>query len=397
MDRAIWYDILQGIGLFFVHPLFYLGILIMVIIGIRRVRRERADFHIKVFDFMEELVSSIKPGFLIGAILSVVFVGMGLVLTPTAIIVIALAYILLTLTFRVRLLSPAFVLPIVFILLFILADRTFDLPLLGEVSFWTNSDMLFHIFLLFTLLLIAEGLCIRYFSWKNTSPRLFLSARGKYIGGHETQRLWAIPIFMLVPNGAIPSFMEWPFFPVMTEDSYSLVLVPFFIGFQLLVKSTTPKEALQQVGNRVLLLGILMLLVAVGGYFYSLILIIGAFLMLLLREAIFVAHKLADEGKASLFRLRERGVIVLGILPDSPAEKLGIKIGEVIMNVNDVEVSRPMQFYEALQKKAASCKLEVVDFNGEVRILQTALYDGEHHELGVLLVKEDYTYQDSIV
>lgn len=397
MDRVVWLDILRDVGLFFVHPLFYLGIIIMVAIGLRRVRRERKDFNIKVYDFVEELVSSIKPGFILGIILSLIIVGSGIVLSPTALIIIAGAYIILTFTFQIRWLSAAYVLPLTFILLFFLTDHSFQIPIFGEITFTSDEQLLFHLSLLFALVLIAEGVLIKYFAWKNTSPRLFLSSRGKYVGGHEAKRLWAVPIFVLVPNGMIPSFMEWPFFSFGAQDTYSLVLVPFFVGFQQLVKSTIPQSAIKQLGSRVLLLGIGALLIAIAGYFYSLLFIIGAFIILLIREVLSVIQKLRDDSKIGIFRLQEHGVIILGILPQSSAEKIGLKIGEIILNVNGEEVNRPSQFYEALQKKAASVKMEVLDHNGEVRLVQTALYDGEHHELGILLVKEDYTYQDSIV
>ena len=43
-------------------------------------------------------------------------------------------------------------------------------------------------------------------------------------------------------------------------------------------------------------------------------------------------------------------------------------------------------FYEALQQNRAHCKLEVLDVNGQIRFVQRALYEGDHHELGILFV-----------
>lgn len=397
MISEIALELLQSIGRFFLHPLFYLGILLTLLIGIRRVKRERADFHIKVYDFVEELVSSIKPSLIVGVVLSVFFVGIGIVLPPSILLLVAGAYVLLSFTFTVRLLSPVYVLALTLIILFVFDGRTFTLPLLGEITFTSNHETLFQLFLFFTLMLFAESALIRYFAHKNTSPRLFLSMRGKYVGGHEAKKLWTIPVFILVPDGIIPSFMSWPFFSTTTGETYSLMLVPVLISFHHIVKYTLPKESMRQMSRRVFLFAFCMLLIAVGGYFYPVLLIIGAFIGLLVREGLTVLHKMTDDGKMSLFRLRKKGVIVLGILPHSPAEKIGIQIGEVIEKVNGVEVNHPHEFYKALQKKAASCQLDVIDRNGEKRIVQTALYDGEHHELGILLLKADYEYQDTIV
>ncbi len=47
-----------------------------------------------------------------------------------------------------------------------------------------------------------------------------------------------------------------------------------------------------------------------------------------------------------------------------------------------------MSFYKALQKNRAYCKLEVFDVNGEIRFVQGALFEGDHHELGILTIED---------
>lgn len=46
------------------------------------------------------------------------------------------------------------------------------------------------------------------------------------------------------------------------------------------------------------------------------------------------------------------------------------------------------EFYKALQKNRAYCKLEVLNSEGEVRFVQGALFEGDHHELGILTVED---------
>ncbi len=52
------------------------------------------------------------------------------------------------------------------------------------------------------------------------------------------------------------------------------------------------------------------------------------------------------------------------------------------------------EFYDALQTKTtgAFCKLEVLDTNGELRLAQTALYAGGHHELGIVFVEQEHEW-----
>lgn len=397
MDVAIWIELLKGIGVFFVHPLFYLGIFIMIFIGIRRVRRERKDFHVRVYDFVEEFVSSIKPGLFAGMALSVLMMGLGIVLSPVSLIIIAGAYLLLTLTFQVRWLAPAYVFPLSLVIIYVLSKYTISIPLFGDLSIETGTHLLFNLAAFFTLLLLAEGILIRVFGYRNTSPRLLPSGRGKYVGGHEARRMWAVPILVPIPNGIIPSFYEWPFFSLATEETFSIVLLPFFVGFSQLIKSATPKEAIKQIGGQVVGIGLIMLLFVGIGYFIPVLLIIGAIVTLILREGLWFGIRLRENSKISYFTLQKEGIVILGILPNSPAEKMKLEIGERIMKVNGEPVNKPSEFYTALQKKSAFCKLEVMDEKGEIRLAQTALYDGEHHQMGVLFVKEDYLLQDSII
>jgi hypothetical protein len=65
--------------------------------------------------------------------------------------------------------------------------------------------------------------------------------------------------------------------------------------------------------------------------------------------------------------------------------------------VNGHAVKTVEEFYQFLQKNRAFCKLEVIGFNGEIRFVQRALYDGEHHELGILFVIDEKKWETEAV
>ncbi len=52
MDFAL--ELLKGIGRLFLHPLTYLFLLVSFFVGLSRVKRERQNFHVRVFDFILE-------------------------------------------------------------------------------------------------------------------------------------------------------------------------------------------------------------------------------------------------------------------------------------------------------------------------------------------------------
>ncbi len=86
--------------------------------------------------------------------------------------------------------------------------------------------------------------------------------------------------------------------------------------------------------------------------------------------------------------------MVLGIIPNTPADDLELKIGEIITKVNGIPVKHVSDFYEALQKNRAFVKMEIIGLNGEIRFDQRASYEGEHHELGILFVQDEHEHEE---
>jgi S1-C subfamily serine protease len=114
------------------------------------------------------------------------------------------------------------------------------------------------------------------------------------------------------------------------------------------------------------------------------------------REALTLVQRMNDEALPFYFFKRNQGLMILGILPESPASKMALQVGELITKVNGAAVQNEKGFYESLQKNRAHCKLEVIDTNGEIRFVQRALYEGDHHELGILFVQEERKFEAKI-
>jgi len=85
--------------------------------------------------------------------------------------------------------------------------------------------------------------------------------------------------------------------------------------------------------------------------------------------------------------------MILGVLPDSPAAGMNLQVGELVMKVNGASVNDEESFYNALQQNRAHCRLEVLDINGQIRFAQRALFENEHHELGILFVQDERKWE----
>jgi hypothetical protein len=381
-------EILKGFGKLFLHPILYLSVIFAIVTGYFRVKSERRDFNTRLLDGYHDTRVLLSKGILFGLLFSIPIVVAGVVIPVAAILVSGILTFLFALTFRYQFLSPAIIMGSTYFILIGIDYFQWEIPFLS--TYFDNIDfgLLRSVVILMGLLTIIEGLLIRRNGGKNTSPRLIQSPRGLKVGAHQSKKLWLVPMLVLLPTGEFTLPFEW--WPVFTIGSgtYSLFLVPFLFGFQQLIQSTLPETSTKQTGYRVFWLGALVLTLGITGFFAPLFSVIAGALAVLGRVWISYRHRVEENSKPFFYNRQPKGVMIIDILQDSPAEKLALVTGEIITKVNGIEVNDERAFYRALQKNGAYCKLEVIGTNNEIRFTQGALYEGDHHELGILFVEQ---------
>ncbi|MCM3663558.1 PDZ domain-containing protein [Mesobacillus subterraneus] len=393
-----WFiELLKGTGRLLLHPVFYYSIILSAILGVSRVKRERKNFTVRAEDAFFELRQLFPIGFLVGLMISIVTVAAGIPIPFAAIILVGAFTLLLSLTTRVRMLAPAYTLGAAFFAMIFLAGKDINLPLIGDLFSNLDEKIYPSIAILLALLTIGEGFLILRNGKKGTSPKLIKSKRGQTVGVHEVKRLWVVPVFLLVPGTVLTMPFEW--WPVFSigDNTYSLILVPLAVGVHQQIQGMLPKEAVQQLGSRVIGLGILITLVAGAGYWFPIASIAAVALAIIGREALTLSQKLQEDNRPFYFSKKNHGVMILGILPESPADKMALGVGELVTKVNGTNVHDEKTFYEALSRNRAHCKLEVLDTNGQIRFVQRALYEGDHHELGILFVQDEKKWDSAAV
>lgn len=393
----LWlFELLKGTGRLFLNPVFYYLIFLSGILGVSRVKRERKNFHTRTFDAYYELRQLFPLGLIVGLVLSVATVLAGITVPFAAILLIAGFTVLWSLTTNIRLMSPVYTVGAAFFGIILIAEYNWNIPFFKE-SFQAIDEKVYpSVVILLALLIISEGILIFKNGIKGTSPKLAKSRRGQNVGVHEVKRFWLLPMFLLIPGETLTvAFEWWPVFHIGVE-SYSLILVPFAIGFNQQIQGMLPKQSIQLQGRRVITLGVGILILSVIGYWYPLVSIIVAAIAIICRELISLTQRLRDDNLPFYFSKKNNGLMIIGIIPESPADKMGLQVGELLSKVNGVKIRDEQALYEALQKNRAHCKLEVLDVNGEVRFVQRALYEGDHYELGILFVQDQRKFDERI-
>ncbi|MGM8366077.1 PDZ domain-containing protein [Virgibacillus sp. W0181] len=384
-------EMAKGIGKFFLNPLLYWGVILVVIAGYKRVKLERKNFGYKIFDIFSELKNTGLIAVVFGLLISIITIGAGFVYSYEMVLLLIVVMIVLSISFRFSMLSAVYTLGITYIIILfgpILLDlqNVIDPTVFSTISLSSLSILL-------GLFLLTEAVLLVKVKRNETFPRLALSNRGNWVGEHQIKKLSFIPFFMLVPAGLITPFAPyWPYFSIGSE-SYSLLLFPFLIGVDYVVSGRLPMLAAKQLARSVAYLAFIVLVISVGSIFIPALSLLAVFVGILGKEMINYRHRLAEKRKNTYFYQLNEGLKVLGVIPGTPAERLGILVGETIVRVNGKKISRSFEFYEALQASGAFFKLDILDDNGEIRFLQSPFYEGEHYKLGIIFSAEPYAKQ----
>ena len=379
----------KGFGRFFLNPVLYFALILAVTAGILRVKRERKDFNTRVHDLVYELKHLLPAGLLAGLIVSIATISTGFVISPAMVIMVAAVTILLGLAGNSRLLSPAFTVGLALLFVYAIDRFKVSIPYFSETFANLDGKLFIGAAVLIGVLIITEGFLMLKNGLKDVSPKLRKSRRGLTVGAHQTKRLWLLPIFCFLPTGPLGAPFEW--WPVVEwgSQTYSLILIPFAIGFQQQIQRTLPKEVVGYLANQVIILGFFITAIAIAGFWLPVYVpLAAAGAAIIGRLWISHRHRMLEDTTPYYFTPRNSGIMILDVIPNSPAEKMGLKTGEIIQSCNNMIVRSKQDLYNSLLQNRAYCKLEVLDTNGEIRLLQRALYEDDHHELGILFIEK---------
>lgn len=373
-------------------PFYWVSILFIALIYRRQMLLERRLFAVKMHSWIEHTWHAWLGGLLAGLAVSAAAIGLGI--SFTAEVILALwAVALLLLLFRVRFLCLAYSGGVLALAQFALnafapawAPEGFLAPFVAAIREMDAAGLL----ILVALLHAAEAWLIRKQAARMAGPLFMESKRGRIVGAYQMQGLWPIPLLLLFPSVTTGTPLPWtPLLGTGWEQGWTLIAFPVVIGFSELTFTRLPQEKAAVSASRLFAYAAILLALGLAASWWRPLVPLAAIAALGLHEALIWFSRREENERSPVFTHDPLGLRVLAVLPGSPAEALGIRIGEVIAKANGVPVRTKEQLHQALRANAAFCKLEVYNRDGEVRFLQRALYAGEHHQLGVLLAPDD--------
>ncbi|WP_187355206.1 PDZ domain-containing protein [Paenibacillus tengchongensis] len=366
-----------------IQPYYYIAILFIMLYYRRQLASEREMIHVKLHSWGKETWRSLWTGLAVALPLSAAAAGLGISLPPAAVGLIWAVSLVLML-FRVRYLCFAYAVGLLGIAQFVLSFFPDSLrsgwP--GTVAGALRAMDIPALLVLAALLHLCEALLARWQGAALATPLFLAGKRGKVVGAYRLEAFWPLPLFLLLPAGAGGGELPWQ--PLL-GGSLGLVALPVLTGFSDVTQGLLPARKAARIAGRLALSGLVLLGAAALAAWWSPLTLPAALLAVLLREGLFHYGALEERGLSPAFVHPPAGRKVLAVLPGSPAEELGIRPGEVLLKVNGVLLTDAAALHEALRMNPAFCKLEVQNLEGESKYLQRAIYDGDHHQLGMIL------------
>ncbi|MBW4081621.1 PDZ domain-containing protein [Paenibacillus sp. S150] len=369
-----------------IQPYYYIAILFIAVYYRRQVALERKLIHVKLHSWGRETWRTVWSGLVMGLAVSLAAVALGISLTGTAVACIWVVSLVLML-FRVRYLCFAYSIGLLGVVQFILSffPDTLQGGPAGTVAAALRGMDIPALLVLAALLHLAEALLARWQGAGLATPLFLKGKRGKVVGGYQLQAFWPLPLFLLIPSGAGIGDLPWQ--PLL-GGGLGVVSLPVIIGFSEMTQGLLPGRKAARTAGRLLLYSSVLLCLSLLAAWWSPLTVLAALAAVLLHEGLGWYSALEERSLSPVFVHPPAGRKVLAVLQGSPAQELGILPGEILLKVNGVLLTEAAQLHEALRMNPAFCKLEVQNREGESKYLQRAIYDGDHHQLGIILVPE---------
>lgn len=393
----VWVELLRkwmyAVVQLLTHPFLYIALLFLLLQYSRQIRLERKLFHARLHSLRGETWRAVGWGFIGGLTVSLVMMGLGGVSLTAGTVFLLWIISLLLIMVRVRFLCLAYSVGILGIAhaIFAFFPESIDWPWAGTVIGWIVNAEIPGLLAIVGLLHILEGLLVHWQGARMASPMFLSSKRGKIVGGYALQAFWPIPLFLLIPlTGG--SSAELPWNPLFADQAmgmnWTLIGIPVMIGFSEMSITRLPKEKARQSSKALVAFGILILGLAIAANYWTPLVVVGSIMSIVVHEAIIWYSSRLEKQGTPMFVHDLRGLRILAVIPNGPAAQIGLEAGEIVHKVNGKRIHTRADLHEALRLNPAFCKLEVINLQGEIKFAQRALFEGDHHSLGIVLAPD---------
>lgn len=375
--------VLKLLGQYLWQPVFLLGVVVICVLYQHRMRKERHFFRIAANRDFYEMRHFIKHGLIFSIIGSTVTLALGIVFPLQTIVIYE-------------------ILGCFFLLVGIRSNQGLNIVLLTGLITWTASMwypengkiwlfrmhgdflgtailVLCSLYLLFKIILLKS----KNSAW--FSPRIKDGKRGRRIAYYIWRELTIVPLVILIPGDVIASKVG--FWPILNigDKHFTFFILPFVVSAFMKIFKQAPQDAIKLYRKQTWHMLEIAIIGCIVSYFVPMIsgaIFVLLFIVWLVQGQI---RKNVDKKSDRWYVETNQGVRVVAIQPNTPAAKMNLVPGDIILECNQQSVTNEEELYEALQKNSAYCNFRIRTFKGDFKVAESAIYAGAPHEIGLIL------------
>src|SRR5699024_5356004 len=162
---------------------------------------------------------------------------------------------------------------------------------------------------------------------------------------------------------------------------------PFIVGFHHIITSQLPAIVAKKLKKNTQLLAFLVLIVALVSFYLPGIAIAAIILAIVGKRYINYLLEQDEQNKEAMFLELNNELKIFAIVPNSPAYKLGLRVGDLVTKVNDSEVTTVSQLNDEMDNLIRYPNFEVIGSDHQVRKIVNNQYKGHLSDLGIIFLK----------
>lgn len=356
----------------------------------------------------ELTISQIVMGIFGGVLASMIFTYLGVVFHMNSNIYIVFMISILLMFFNPRFLCLSYsgaVLGVTSILLNI-ASKFLNNPSLNLLKVDITS-----LLLLIGVMHVVEGILVILDGKRGAIP-VFGGRDRKIVGGFAFKRQWILPVAILMMmeatsgtfiSGEAVATPQW--WPIVNHSANKALFETMIIGALPLfagvgyssvtfTKSKTAKTLFS--GTLIIGFGIFVSTLSIFSNYGLIVQLLLLIITPLAHEAMIAFEKYTERNDEPMYSSNEEGIRILEVAPKSLASTMGLKSGDLILEINDNKITTDEMMFSFLETIPNYIWMKIKKANGEIREISHTKVSNEGR-IGIVIVPRNIPSKSRIM
>jgi hypothetical protein len=339
------------------------------------------------------LVEAILQGIIVGIFGSLIMIFLGLPINLTAYLIFLLPISLMLSLINIRYICFSYSASIMGLLALIFHGQKFmgiNLP---------NVDInISGLLALVGILHLMEAILIFFVGSDNPIP-IMSKKDDEIVMGHIIQKYWPIPLAILVmtsesATGGVVQMPSW--WPLLKEISF--ISKPYFygvmpiigaLGYSSISFAEEPEIRTKKTAILLFIYSTLLIIISIFMEDRLWLKVVGIISMAAIHEGIMIIEQHIEIVSPPIYTIPSNGIRIMHVVEGGIAEKIGLRRGDIIKKINDIEIKNINGYRQIINNKYKFICLEIENIRGEVHTMEYEVYPRGIDRLGIKLMPEN--------